>query len=92
MKKLLPALIFGASLGLVSVAVFADPPVPQFYAEAQKIAMEGYYVGEQIRKKIENVRKDSAALKTGFLENDLRQMRVFYKKRTKKTFVSLVMC
>jgi len=48
-------------------------------AEAQKIAMDGYLLGEQIRENIVDIQKDSTDKKNVSLENDLRRMRVFYQ-------------
>ncbi|HEY3388131.1 MAG TPA: GAF domain-containing protein, partial [Prolixibacteraceae bacterium] len=47
--------------------------------EAQKVTMDGYLLGEQIKKKILDYQKDSSARKSDYLEHDLIQMRTFYK-------------
>ena len=70
MKKLLPALMFGACIGAMSSAVFADPPVPQFYADAQKIAPIGK-LGEVVKKeKIKTSVKGAQAWKIAYISSD----------------------
>lgn len=48
--------------------------------EAQQITMKGYVLGEQIKKKILDIRQDSSIQKSNYLESDLIKMRGFYKE------------
>ena len=48
-------------------------------AEAQKITMNGFLLGREISEKIQNFKKDSAAQKINFLENDLLKIRTFFQ-------------
>lgn len=48
-------------------------------SEAQKVTMDGYLLGEQIKRKIEEFKKSDAQLDRSILENDLHKMRLFYK-------------
>ena len=71
MKKLLPTLMFSAYLGVISTSVLADPPVPQFYAEAQKIAPTGK-LGEVVKKeKIKTSVKGAQAWKIAYISSDV---------------------
>ena len=71
MKKLLPTLMFSACLGVISTSVLADPPVPQFYAEAQKIAPTGK-LGEVVKKeKIKTSVKGAQAWKIAYISSDV---------------------
>ena len=54
MKKLLPILIIGASLGVMSSVTFADPPMPPFYAAVMKMVPEGK-LGQIIKKEIKSL-------------------------------------
>ncbi|MFZ4548248.1 MAG: ATP-binding protein, partial [Bacteroidales bacterium] len=47
--------------------------------EAQQIGMSGYELGEQIKKKIEDIKKEGSNGKDLNLETDLAKMRGFYK-------------
>ena len=49
MNKILSSLMFAAYLGSLPTAVLADPPVSQFYMEAQKITPTGK-LGEVVKK------------------------------------------
>ena len=71
MKKFLSTVIFGAYLGVISSSVFADPPVPQFYEEAQKISPTGK-LGEVVKKeKIKTSVKGAQAWKIAYISSDL---------------------
>jgi len=48
-------------------------------AEARKITMDVYLLGDQIKKKIIDIQKNSSAVKIESLESDLDQMRIFYQ-------------
>jgi hypothetical protein len=41
MKKILPTLMFAFLLGFNTSVVYADPPVPPFYAAVMKMTPEG---------------------------------------------------
>ena len=70
MKKILSSLMFGACLGAMSSAVLADPPVSQFYVEAQKIAPTGK-LGEVVKKeKIKTTVKGAQAWKIAYISSD----------------------
>jgi len=47
--------------------------------EAQQVAMNGYLLGEQVREKILEIKKDNSLLKIDALESDLQKMRIFYQ-------------
>ena len=70
MKKIVSGLIFSACLCAVSTTVLADPPVAQFYAEAQKIAPTGK-LGEVVKKeKIKTSVKGAQAWKIAYISSD----------------------
>ena len=71
MKKLLPSLIFGASMGVMSPVTFADPPMPPFYTSVMKMAPEGK-LGQVIKKeKIETSIKGAQAWKIAYISSDV---------------------
>jgi len=49
-------------------------------AEAQHITMNGYLLGEQLKKKIQELQKESSNKKSADLESDLQKMRGFYRE------------
>ncbi len=52
---------------------------PEKIGEAQKVATQGYVLGEQIKNKILHFQKGSLDTNSDLVENDLRQIRVFYR-------------
>ena len=73
MKKLLPILIIGASLGVMSSVTFADPPMPPFYAAVMKMVPEGK-LGQIIKKeKIETSVKGAQAWKIAYISSDVAE-------------------
>lgn len=68
--KILPKLMFGVCLSVMFAAVHADPPVAQFYADAQKIAPTGK-LGEVVKKeKIKTSVKGAQAWKVAYISSD----------------------
>ncbi len=49
------------------------------FAEAQKVTMSGYLLGEQLKKRILDIKKDSSVKGSDLIENDLQRIRIFYK-------------
>ena len=64
-------LTLGAAIGLLSTPVFADPPVPPFYAAVMKMAPEGK-LGQVIKQeKIETSVKGAQAWKIAYISSDI---------------------
>ena len=71
MKKSISALVLAASLGVVSSVVYADPPMPPFYASVMKMAPDGK-LGQIIKKeKIDTALKGAQAWKIAYISSDL---------------------
>jgi len=73
MKKLtlLSSSLFALTLGILSSVVYADPPMPPFYASVMKMAPEGK-LGQIIKKeKIETSLKGTQAWKIAYISSDL---------------------
>ena len=71
MKKLLPVLMFSASLCSISSAVLADPPMPPFYTAVMKMAPEGK-LGQVIKKeRIETSVRGAQAWKIAYISSDV---------------------
>lgn len=74
MKKItrLSVLALGTAFGVLSTAVFADPPVQPFYAAVMKIAPEGK-LGQVIKQeKIETSVKGAQAWKIAYISSDVQ--------------------
>ena len=48
-------------------------------SEAQKVTMEGYLLGEKIKKEIEEFKKSNGDMNFDFLGSDLHKIRLFYQ-------------
>ncbi|MBU3589544.1 lipase family protein [Polynucleobacter sp. 80A-SIGWE] len=73
MKKtsILSVLALGAALSILSPVVYADPPMPPFYASVMKMAPEGK-LGQVIKKeKIETSIKGAQAWKIAYISSDV---------------------
>ncbi len=71
MKRLLLALICGTTLGMMSTAVLADPPVPAFYQDAMKISPTGK-LGQIVKQeKIKTSVKGAQAWKVAYVSSDM---------------------
>ena len=73
MKKIsrLSVIAISAALGIVSTAVYADPPMPPFYASVMKMAPEGK-LGQVISKeKIATSVKGAQAWKIAYISSDV---------------------
>jgi methyl-accepting chemotaxis protein len=49
------------------------------YLQAQQVTKERYVLGEQIKERLHDIRKDRSPFTMGNMENDLRKMRVFHQ-------------
>ncbi|MBU3596399.1 lipase [Polynucleobacter sp. 86C-FISCH] len=75
MKKItrLSVLALGMALSILSLAVYADPPMPPFYASVMKMAPEGK-LGQIIKKeKIETSVKGAQAWKIAYISSDVAE-------------------
>jgi pimeloyl-ACP methyl ester carboxylesterase len=71
MKKILSILTLLACLGSISTIVLADPPIEQFYVEAQKISPTGK-LGQVVKKeKIKTSVKGAQAWKIAYISSDV---------------------
>ena len=73
MKKItrLSVIAISAAIGIVSTAVYADPPMPPFYASVMKMAPEGK-LGQVISKeKIATSVKGAQAWKIAYISSDV---------------------
>ena len=67
----LSVLAFGTALSILASAVYADPPMPPFYASVMKIAPEGK-LGQVIKKeKIDTSIKGAQAYKIAYISSDV---------------------
>jgi signal transduction histidine kinase/CheY-like chemotaxis protein/HAMP domain-containing protein len=49
------------------------------FVEAQQVTMKGYLLGEQLKKRILDIKKDSSIKGNDIIGNDFQKMEVFYK-------------